>query len=51
VGASAGPFNNGVGAVGVIHEVERFAQFDKLVDEEFGTLKMNVVVARSMNQE
>ena len=40
-----------MGPVRVIHEVERLAQFDEPVDEQFGPLEMDIVVARAVYHE
>ena len=47
----SGALGDRVRAVGILHEIERFAQFHQSVDEPFRSLKMDVVVARPVHDE
>src|SRR5208283_3185208 len=48
---SAFAFGEGVRASGIFHKIERLSQLDEAIEEQFGALVMDVIVARTVDDE
>lgn len=51
VDEGTGALADGVGAVGIVHEVEGLAKLDEPVNQTLGSLEVHVVVAGAMHDE
>jgi hypothetical protein len=48
---SAFAFGERVGATRVLHKIERFPEFDEAVEEQFGALVVDIIVAGTVDDE